>query len=169
MGAITRLRAVRSNPSAGFSLLEMIIVLIILAILSSAAYPLLRNSVKRQREMDLRDALREIRQAIDAYKRFNDLSGGQAIPIQMRTESGYPKTLEVLVEGFTPANVVAAEGTKVRFLRRLPIDPMTDSNEWGKRGYGDDPNSTSWSGVDVWDVYTKSDGVALNGTKYKDW
>lgn len=162
-------RRKRAEVQSGYSLLEMIIVLIILAVLTSAAYPLLRNTVKRQRETELRDALREIRQAIDAYKRYNDLSNGQAIPIQWRTESGYPKTIEILVEGFTPANVVAAEGTKMRFMRRLPIDPMTDSTDWGKRGYGDDPKSTSWSGSDVWDVYTTSDETALNGTEYKDW
>jgi general secretion pathway protein G len=169
MMAMSIRRRRQAASGSGFSLLEMIIVLTILAVLTSAAYPLLRNGVKRQRELELRDGLREIRQAIDAYKRYNELSNGQSIPIQWRTESGYPKTLEVLVDGFTPANVVAAEGTKVRFLRRLPIDPMTDSTEWGKRGYGDDPKSTSWSGEDVWDVYTKSDETALNGTDYKDW
>ena len=159
----------RGPTSAGFTLLEMIIVLVILAVLSTAAYPLLRNSVKRQREVALRDALREMRQAIDAYKRYSDQTAGQAIPVQWRTESGYPKSLEVLVDGFTPTNVVAAEGTKVRFLRRLPVDPMTDSTEWGLRAYGQDPQSTSWSGQDVWDVYTKSTDTALNGTSYKDW
>lgn len=155
--------------ATGFSLLEMIIVLVILSILTTAAYPLLRNSVIRQRELDLREGLREIRQAIDAYKRYNDQTGGQAIPIQFRTESGYPKTLKILADGFTPANVVAAEGTKVRFLRRLPIDPMTDSKDWGLRSYSDEPNATSWSGEDVFDVYTKSRGVALDGTLYRDW
>ena len=162
-------RRVRGGGQSGFSLLEMIIVLVILALLSSAAYPLVRNTVKRQRETELRDALREIRQALDAYKRYNDLSGGQAIPIQWRTESGYPKSLDILVDGFTPTNVIAVEGTKVRFMRRIPIDPMTDSKEWGMRGYDDKPDSTSWSGEDVFDVYTKSDETALNGTKYKNW
>jgi general secretion pathway protein G len=155
--------------AAGFSLLEMIIVLVIMSVLTSAAYPLVRNSVTRNREQELKDALRELRQGIDAYKRYNDQTGGQAIPIQFRTESGYPKTLKILADGFTPANVVAAEGTKVRFLRKLPIDPMTDSTDWGLRAYDDEPNATSWGGEDVFDVYTKSRGTALNGTSYRDW
>lgn len=153
----------------GFSLLEMIIVLIILSLLTTAAYPLLRNAVKREREVELRESLREIRQAIDAYKRFNDLSGGQAIPIQLRTKSGYPKNLKILAEGFIPANVVGTEGTKVRFLRKVPMDPMTESDEWGLRGSDDEPDAGTWSGEDIFDVHTKSDDVALNGTKYKDW
>jgi general secretion pathway protein G len=159
----------RSKGESGFTLLEIIIVLVILAILATGTYPLLRNSVKREREVQLRESLRQIRKAIDDYKRFSDLTGGQAIPIQWRTKSGYPKEIKILVEGFTPANVVGTEGTKVRFLRRMPVDPMTESDEWGMRASDDEPDSTSWSGEDVFDVYTKSDGEALDGTKYKDW
>ena len=164
-----RLLRRRRSGESGFSLLEMIIVLVILAVLASASYPLLRNSVKREHEVELREGLREMRQAIDAYKRFNDQTGGQAIPIQWRTKSGYPKTLQLLVDGFVPANVVGTEGNKVRFLRRLPEDPMTGDTDWGLRGADDEPDSTTWSGEDVFDVYTKSDGVALNGTHYRDW
>jgi len=159
----TRLRG------GGFSLLELVIVLTIMAVLATATYPLLRNSVRREREVDLRDGLRSLRKAIDDYKRFNDLSGGQAIPIEWRTKSGYPKNLKLLVDGFIPANVVGTEGSKVRFLRRMPIDPMTGSDEWGLRGSDDDADTDSWSGTDIFDVHTKSDGIALDGTKYRDW
>ena len=158
-----------SREQSGFTLLEIIIVLVILGILAGASYPLMRNSVRRERELALRESLREMRQAIDAYKRYHDLSGGQAIPIQWRTTSGYPKTLEILVEGFTPTNVVGTDGAKVRFLRRIPPDPMTESEDWGLRGSADSPTSTSWSGEDVFDVYTRSDGTALNGSNYRDW
>ncbi len=159
----------RSSQASGFTLLEIIIVLTVMAVLVAGAYPLVRNSVIRQREVDLRESLRSLRKAIDEYKKYNDLSGGQAIPIQWRTKSGYPKNLKLLYEGFIPANVVGTEGTKVRFLRRLPVDPMTASEEWGLRGSGDEPGATSWGGDDIFDVYSKSDGTALDGTKYKDW
>lgn len=159
----------RSKGESGFTLLEIIIVLTILAILAAGTYPILRNSVKREREIELRESLRQLRKAIDDYKHYNDLSGGAAIPIEWRTKSGYPKELKILSDGFIPANVVGTEGAKVRFLRRMPIDPMTESDEWGLRATDDEPDSNSWSGQDVFDVYTKSDGVALDDTKYRDW
>ncbi len=159
----------RLSLQSGFSLLEMVVTLTILSVLAGASYPLLRNAVKREREIELRDSLREIRQAIDAYKRFSDISGGSAIPIQFRTKTGYPKELKILADGFVPANVVGTEGAKVRFLRRLPDDPMTDDEEWGYRSSQDGPDSTTWGGDDIFDVYTKSDGTALNGTKYREW
>ena len=154
---------------SGFTLLEIIIVITILSVLTAAAIPLVRNTVKRDRETELRITLRQIRQAIDAYKRYNDLSNGAAIPIEWKTQSGYPKELELLVEGFIPANTVGTSGNKVKFLRRLPIDPMTGTTEWGMRSYKDDADSTSWGGEDIFDVYSNSDATALNGTKYKDW
>ena len=159
----------RRDFRGGFTLLEIIIVISILSILTAAAVPMVRNSVKREREAELRLALRSLRQAIDAYRKYHDQTQGMAIPIEWKTPTGYPKDLEVLVEGFIPANVVGTSGNRIRFLRRMPIDPMTGGTEWGKRGYKDEPDSTSWGGEDVFDVYTTSDGVALNGTKYADW
>jgi general secretion pathway protein G len=152
----------------GFTLLEIIIVITILSVLTAAAIPMVRNTVKREREAELRLALRQIRQAIDRYKDYVERTPN-AVPIEWRTESRYPKELKLLVDGFTPANVVGTSDARVRFLRRLPIDPMTGTNEWGMRSYKDKPDSTSWGGEDVFDVYTKSDAEALNGTKYKDW
>jgi general secretion pathway protein G len=156
----------------GFTLLEIIIVITILSILTAAAIPMVRNSVKRQREEDLRLALRQLRQAIDRYRDFYDRNPA-AIPLELQTSetrvSHCPPNLEVLAEGFIPANVVGTSSAKIRFLRRLPEDPMTGDTEWGKRAYKDEASSTSWGGGDIFDVYSKSDGTALNGTKYKDW
>ena len=159
---------IRNRPN-GFTLLEIIIVILILSVLTAAAIPMVRNTVRRERESDLRLALRQLRQAIDRYKLYHDQSNGTAIPIEWKTQSGYPKELKILVDGFIPANVVGTSEARVRFLRRLPVDPMTGNTEWGLRSYKDKPDSTSWGGDDVFDVYSKSDGEALNGTKYKDW
>jgi general secretion pathway protein G len=153
----------------GFTLLEIIIVITVLSVLTAAVIPMVRNSVKRQREEDLRLALRQLRQAIDRYKDYNDRYQGGTIPLEWKTQSGYPKELKILVDGFIPANVVGTSGAKVRFLRRLPEDPITGNTDWGMRSYKDDPTATSWGGEDVFDVFSKSDGTALNGTKYKDW
>lgn len=157
------------SSKSGFTLLEVIIVITILSVLTAAAIPLVRNTVKRERETELRIALRQLRQALDAYKRYHDQTNGAAIPIEWKTQSGYPKELELLVEGFIPANTVGTSGNKVKFLRRLPIDPMTGTAEWGMRSYKDEPDSTSWGGEDIFDVYSTSDATALNGTKYIDW
>jgi len=164
--------AKKIQNSSGFTLLEIIIVITILSILTAAVVPMVRNSVQRQREEDLRLALRQIRQAIDRYRDFYASNNGQ-IPIEFKTTetaiSNCPTNLKVLSEGFLRANVVGTSGAKVRFLRSLPKDPMTGNDDWGLRSYKDDPTSTSWGGGDVFDVYSKSDGTALNGTKYKDW
>jgi general secretion pathway protein G len=152
----------------GFTLLEIIISITILSVLTAAAIPMVRNSVKRERESELRLALRQLRQAIDNYKAFVDREPN-SVPIEWKTLSGYPKNLEILVEGFSRANRVGTTGNHVRFLRRLPVDPMTGDTDWGMRSYKDDADSTSWGGEDVYDVFSKSYGEAFNGTKYRDW
>jgi len=171
---MNRRRSNLATPSVsvqrnGFTILELIIVIMILSVLTTAAVPMVRNSVKRERESELRLALRQLRKAIDDYKRFNDMSGGAAIPIELRTPSGYPKELKTLVEGFTPANVVGTSQNRIRFLRKIPVDPMTGDAEWGLRSYKDKPDSTEWGGEDIYDVYSKSSDKALNGTLYKNW
>jgi general secretion pathway protein G len=159
-------RMMGKNGSRGFTILEMLITLTILGILAAGVIPVTRNSIKRQHELELHQALRDIREAIDKYKRFNDSNPG-AIPIEERTQSGYPKTLQILVDGFTPAGIIGDQ--KIRFLRRMPIDPMTGGTDWGLRAFADAPDSDGGSGDDVFDVFSKSEGVALNNTKYKDW
>jgi len=146
----------------GFSLIELIMTVTIISILVGLAVPLARNSIQRQREVELRTALREIRTAIDKYKEYHDRGQIQG---EVGTE-GYPKTLEVLVEGVP---LIGAVDKKLKLLRRIPIDPMTNSTEWGLRSYQDEPEAFAWGGENVFDVYTKSEGTALDGTKYKEW
>jgi general secretion pathway protein G len=143
----------------GFSLLELIIATTILLILSTMAVPLARLSIKREKEHRLRADLWEMRDAIDRYKLDADR---QAFQIKVDSQ-GYPPDLETLVKG------VDVQGKKVRYLRKVPIDPMTGTTEWGLRSMQDDPDSDSWGGQSVFDVYTKSLDEALDGTKYKDW
>ena len=150
----------------GYTFIELLVVVTILMILASAVLPLAQVTSQRQREAELRRNLREIRTAIDKFKDAVDL--GQIPTTELRPENeGYPADLETLVEGVTRAN--DATGTKLKFLRRIPVDPMTNSMEWGLRSYQDKPDSTSWGGQNVFDVFTKSDGTALDGTKYRDW
>jgi general secretion pathway protein G len=146
----------------GFTLIELIITVFIVSILVGVAVPLARNSIRRQKEVALREALREIRTAIDKYK---DASERGFIPMKVDTE-GYPESLKVLVDGVDMNGTV---GKKFKCLRRIPADPMTNSTEWGLRSYQDDPKNNSWGGQNVFDVYTKSQGTSLDGTKYKDW
>ena len=150
----------------GFTFIELLIVSTILMIIASAVMPLARVTSQRQKEAELRQALREIRTAIDKYKDAVDQGLIGATEIKLGTE-GYPPELDTLVEGVSVAN--DASGRKLKFLRRVPMDPMTHSQEWGQRSYQDRPDSVSWGGQNVFDVYTKSTGVALDGTKYKDW
>jgi len=158
--ALTRTR------ERGFTFVELLVVCTILLILASAVMPLAKVSIQRQRESELRRALREMRTAIDKFKDTADAGGISNFDLKAGAEN-YPPSLETLVEGVTKAN--DATGVKLKFLRRIPIDPMTHSTEWGMRSYTDRPDSTSWGGSSVFDVYTKSEGKALDGTKYKDW
>jgi general secretion pathway protein G len=159
------LRRVRGD-AAGYTFVELIVVSALLLILASAVLPLAKVTIQRQREVELHRALREMRTAIDRYKDAVDqgLIGGADV---RANSEGYPPDLDRLVEGVSVMN--DASGRKLKFLRRVPIDPMTKSTEWGLRSYSDKPDSTSWGGQNVYDVYTKSDATALDGTKYKDW
>lgn len=141
------------------TLVELITAVTILAILTGMAIPLARVRIKREKERELRDALWEMRDAIDRYK---DAADRGAFQIKLGTE-GYPPDLETLVKG------VDVQGKKVRFLRRIPKDPMTQDGEWGMRSMQDDPDSTSWGGQNVFDVFSKSDAEALDGSKYSEW
>ena len=147
------------SRNGGFTLVELIVATTILAILVGAAVPIAKNAVARERERQLRFNLWMIRDAIDRYKDAGDRG---AFTIKLGSE-GYPPDLDTLVNG------VDVGGKKLKFLRKIPMDPMTNSNEWGMRSMQDDPDSTSWGGQSVFDVYTKSQGTALDGTKYKDW
>ena len=150
----------------GFSFIELIIVTMILIILASAAMPLAKVTAQRQREAELRRSLREIRNAIDKFKDSVDL--GLIATTELRPGSeGYPPDLDTLVEGVPAAN--DASGRKLKFLRRVPIDPMTNDVEWGLRSYQDRPDATTWGGQNVFDVFTTSGATALDGTKYRDW
>jgi general secretion pathway protein G len=151
---------------AGYSLIELLAVTVVLLVLASAVMPLAKVTVQRAREAELRRSLREIRTAIDRYKDAADLQQIAATDLKAGAE-GYPPTLEVLVEGVRANG--DASGRKLKFLRRVPMDPMTHSTEWGMRSYQDDADSTSWGGQNVYDVYTKSGGLALDGSKYVDW
>jgi general secretion pathway protein G len=150
----------------GFSLVEVIVVITILMIMASAAMPLARVTNQRQKEAELRRALREMRTGIDKFK--DAVDNGLIATTELRPGSeGYPPDLDTLVEGVPAAN--DASGRKLKFLRRIPIDPMTNGTEWGKRAYQDKPDTTSWGGQNVFDVYTTSGATALDGTKYRDW
>ena len=151
-------RSVVARRQHGFTLIELIVSTAILAILVGAAFPLVRITIYREREHQLREDLWMIRDAIDRYK---DAADRGAFQIKVGSE-GYPPDLDTLVTG------VDVAGKKLKFLRRIPVDPMT-KQEWGMRSMQDDKDSDSWGGQNVFDVYTKSDQVALDGTKYKDW
>jgi general secretion pathway protein G len=155
------MRAKRSRR--GFSLIELIVAFSILLTLTAMSVPLARYKVRRDKERELHIALREIRVAIDKYK---DAADQNVIgPLKLETE-GYPETLEMLVEGVKKSGQV---DKKFKFLRRIPKDPMTNSTDWGKRSWQDDPKSTSWGGQNVFDVYSKSTERARDGSNYSDW
>lgn len=144
---------------SGLTLLELLVCTSILIVLSTMALPLARLTIQRQRERQLRIDLWEMRDAIDRYKERADRGG-----FQTKVDSqNYPPDLDTLVKG------VDVQGKKIRFLRRIPVDPMTGTTDWGLRSMQDDADSDSWGEQNVFDVYTKSQGTALDGTKYKDW
>ena len=150
----------------GYSLVELLVVTVILLVLASAIAPLSRVAVERQREVELRRALRELRTAIDRYKDAVDLGtiGGTDVDPD---NAGYPPDLETLVAGVEPVD--GEDGQRLRFLRRIPLDPMTGDTDWGLRAYDDDPDARTWGGGNVYDVYTRARGTALDGTRYRDW
>src|SRR6187431_2578540 len=154
------------RQAKGFTFIELLVVTTIVLILASAIMPLSKVAVQRQREVELHRYLREMRAAIDKYKDAVDNGLIGSIDVKAGSE-GYPPDLETLVEGVGVAN--DASGRKLKFLRKVPIDPLTHSTEWGLRAYQDKPDSFSWGGQNVYDVYTKATGVALDGTKYRDW
>ena len=144
----------------GFTLLELIVASTILSVLTFMALPLVRITIQREKERQLRHVLWEMRDAIDRYKDQADRGA-----FQIKADSnGYPPDLDTLYKG-----IEVQGGKKYRFLRSIPTDPMTNGKEWGTRSMQDDPDSDSWGGQNVFDVYTKSEGTALDGTKYKDW
>jgi general secretion pathway protein G len=154
------------RTQAGYTFIELLVVSTIILILASAIMPLARVTSTRQREAELRRTLREMRTAIDKFKDAADTGQIGSLDIKLGSEN-YPPDLDTLVEGVTAAN--DATGRKLKYLRHIPIDPMTRKAEWGMRSYQDKPDSTSWGGQNVFDVYTNFNGTALDGTKYKDW
>ena len=150
----------------GYTFIELIIVSSMILVLAAAIMPLSRVTMQRAREAELRRSLREMRTAIDKFKDAADQGLIGTLDLKAGAEN-YPPDLQTLVDGVTAAN--DATGRKLKFLRRVPVDPMTRSTEWGLRSYQDDPKSTRWGGQDVFDVHTTSEGTALDRTKYKDW
>ena len=164
--AVMRALANQRARAAGYTFVELLVVSAIVMMLASAVMPLARVTATRQREAELRRALREMRTAIDKYKDAADL--GRSPRSRSRSAAkGYPADLETLVEGVAVQN--DATGRKLKFLRRIPIDPMTARTDWGLRSYQDEPDATRWGGQNVFDVYTTFEGTALDGTKYRDW
>lgn len=152
----------RRRSERGFTLAELVMVGAVLVILASVTLPVAKFTARRTKEMELRAALREMRTSIDEYKRYSDMG---LIPVDLGTE-GYPAELEILVEG---VEIVGQVDKKLKLLRRIPLDPMTGEREWGMRSYQDEHDATSWGGENVYDVYSLSGGVGLNGVPYREW
>ena len=147
------------RQQSGLTLVELIIVIAVLGVLAVMLLPMVRINAKRDKERELRRDLWEMRSAIDRYKDLADKNS-----FQTKVDSfGYPPDLDTLVKGQD------VHGVKIKFLRRLPVDPMTGKDEWGLRSMQDEPDSDSWGGQNVFDVYSKSEGTGLDGNKYKDW
>lgn len=155
-----------ARGSSGFTFIELLVATAVIMILASAALPIARVSIRRQREAELKNDLRIMRAAIDKFKDYADV--GRIPPTELQAGSeNYPASLQQLVDGVPIAN--DASGRKLKLLRRIPIDPITNTQDWGLRSYQDQPTSTTWGGQNVYDVYSKADGKGLDGTKYKDW
>lgn len=168
-----RRMAKRWRRPRGFTLVEMLVTIAILAVLATAIMPLAKVAVKREKEIELQRNLRLLREAIDAYKKLADEK-----KIEVEEDSyGYPPDLETLVKGVElkaggepgASKERSDEPQIIKFLRRIPRDPMTNSTDWGLRSYQDEPDADVWGGENVYDVYTKSNATALDGTKYRDW
>ena len=153
------IRKHKRRTQSGMTLIELIIACAILLILAGAALPIARRNIRYQQEAELRRCLREMKDSIDRYK---DAADKNLIRVEVGSE-GYPPDMDTLVKG------VDVQGKTLRFLRRIPVDPMTGNTEWGLRSMQDEPDSSSWGGQNVFDVYTKSQGTALDGTKYSEW
>ena len=160
-GPRSRLTA-HGRRQRGFTIVELAVVAAMIAILTAMVVPVAKYTLKRQDEIELRYQLRLMRDAIDKYKQFSDLG---LIPMQLGSE-GYPKDLTTLVEGVT---LVGQLDKKQKFLRRVPMDPMTKKAEWGMRSFQDEPDTVAWGGQNIYDVFSLSDGRAIDGTHYKDW
>ncbi|HET9768217.1 MAG TPA: prepilin-type N-terminal cleavage/methylation domain-containing protein [Thermoanaerobaculia bacterium] len=152
----------RRHAEAGFTLVEMVVTCAVMVILAGVVFPTARVTERRMKEAELKAALREMRYAIDDYKRYSD-SG--MIPVDLDTQ-GYPRDLDKLVDG---VDIVGQVDKKVKFLRRIPIDPMTGEAEWGLRSYQDEAESQSWGGGNVYDVYSLSGGTGIDGVPYAKW
>jgi len=152
--------------SRGYTFVELLVVTTLIMVLAAAIMPLAKVTSRRTREAELRRNLREMRTAIDKYKDAADLGQIGSLDLKVGSEN-YPPDLQTLVDGVNAAN--DATGRKLKFLRRIPVDPMTHSTEWGMRSYQDKPDTTRWGGQNVFDVYTRFEGTALDGTKYRDW
>jgi general secretion pathway protein G len=160
---MSRIRSRRvADVGRGYTMVELVVVCSLLVILAAVALPTAKNSIKRGKEIELRQALRQMRNAIDEFKRYSDAG---LIPVELGTD-GYPSEIEVLVEG---VEVIGQIDKSVRFLRRIPVDPMTGEAEWGLRSFQDDFDSDSWGGENVFDVYSLSEGVGLDGVPYQEW
>jgi general secretion pathway protein G len=159
-------RLSRITRADGYSFVELLVVTTIILILASAVQPLARVTIQRQKESELRRALRDMRDAIDKFKDAADQGMIPSTELKAGSE-GYPPDLETLVEGVSVAN--DASGRKLKLLRRVPVDPMTGQADWGLRAYQDKPDATTWGGQNVFDVRSLSGGTALDGSKYKDW
>jgi general secretion pathway protein G len=155
-------RKISTRGQAGYTLAELVMVAAVMVILAGAALPAVKFTARRTKEMELRHHLRTMRDAIDSYKRYTDMN---LLPIDLGAQ-GWPAELDDMVEG---VEIVGQVDRKIKLLRRIPVDPMTGEAEWGLRSYQDEPDSDSWGGENVYDVYSLSGGVGLNGVPYREW